>query len=122
MNQLKNIINKDLQNFNILSSLDNSYIFTDKSKHDYNVQNILNNNNLGIISGTLVDKDIYIFDNNLIYNIYSLRKNFDSFKNILLTLFKNFDPKITENPISCYPFTKIVPLASGFISLKIPKN
>jgi hypothetical protein len=122
MDELKNIINRDLQNFNILSSLDNTYIFTDKVKHEHNIQNILKNENLGIISGTLVDKDSYIFDNNLSYNIYSLRKNFDSLKNILLTLFKNFEPIITENPISCYPFTKIVPLASGFISLKIPKN
>jgi hypothetical protein len=122
MDQLKNIIEKDLQNFNILSSLDNTYIFTDQVKHEYNVQNILKNQNLGIISGTIVDKDSYIFNNNLTYNIYYIRKNFDSFKNILQTLFKNFEPIITENPISCYPFTKIVPLASGFISLKIPKN
>ena len=106
----------------ILSSLDNTYIFTDHVKHEHNIQSVLKNEKLGIISGTLVDKDKYIFDNNLSYNIYALRKNFDTFKNILLTLFKNFDIEITENPISCYPFTKKVPLASGFISLKITKN
>lgn len=119
MYKIKNIIDNDINKYNILSSLDETYIFTDIKKHESNIQN---NKSLGIISGLNIDRNNYIFDNDLIYNIYSLRKNFNEFKKILLILFKDFNIEITENPISCYPFTKIIPLASGFITIKIPKN
>lgn len=85
---------------------------------------MLDETHIGILydikNDNVYQDDDYIYLN---YDIKSLHKNYDRLKYIIESVFKysGLTFEIGDYPMSCYPTTKIIPLSSGYLTIKIKK-